>query len=349
MRVLIIGGTGLISTAITRLLVERGDAVTHFNRGKTPPRVPAGVQRITGDRTDFPRFEEQMRGAGPFDCVIDMVCYRPEEAESAVRAFRGRAGHFVFCSTVDVYARPASRYPIREEEPHRPLSPYGKNKARCEAILLEAHRRGDLPVTTLRPAHTYGEGGIIIHSFGGKTTYLDRIRRGKPIPVHGDGNSLWVSCHVDDVGRAFAAAAGRRDVVGKAYHVTGEEWMTWNRYHQGVAEALGAPAPVLVHIPTDLLARIAPERAGTCAVNFQFNNIFDNTAAREDLGFRYTIPWVEGIRRTVAWLDANGQILDSDEDPFEDRLITAWERLGARMADELGPLRGKTATSGNDQ
>ena len=146
--------------------------------------------------------------------------------------------------------------------------------------------------------------------------------------VHGDGTSLWSSCHVEDVADTFVSALGQAHTLGKGYHVTGEEWMTWNRYHQGVAEALHAPAPVLVHIPTDLLAKAAPVEAEWCLVNFQFDNIFDNRAAHADLGFRYTIPWVEGARRTVAWLDAQGRIESSADDDFEARVISAWKQAG---------------------
>jgi nucleoside-diphosphate-sugar epimerase len=138
------------------------------------------------------------------------------------------------------------------------------------------------------------------------------------------------------VARAFVAAAGQPHTFGKSYHTPGEEWMTWDVYHQRVAEALGAPKPTLVHIPTDLLARLAPKRAGIIAENFQFSNIFDAAAARADLGFQYTIPWVEGVRRMAAWLDAHGRIESSDADPFEDRLIDTWRRLGARLGEELG-------------
>jgi len=337
MRVLIIGGTGLISTAITRLLVERGDEMTIYNRGLREAQIPAGVPKIVGDRRNHAAFEAQMTGAGRFDCVIDMICYLPEEAESAIRAFRGRVGQYIFCSTVDVYTKPARHYPIREDEERQPAPsfPYAFNKARCESILLEAHRRGDLALTIIRPAQTYGEGGNLIHTMGFGTYYLDRIRRGRPIIVHGDGTSLWSACHRDDVARAFVNAAGSARALGKAYHVTGEEWMTWNRYHRGVAEAMNAPSPTLVHIPADLLGRVAPKSAAWCVENFQFNNIFDNAAARADLGFRYTIPWVEGVRRTVAWLDAHGRIEDSDNFPFYDRIIAAWERLGANMTQEL--------------
>jgi nucleoside-diphosphate-sugar epimerase len=325
MRVLIVGGTGLISTSITRQLLEQGVDVTLYNRGQTEARNTA--RTITGDRQDFATFEAQMADAGHFDCVIDMICYTLEEAESDVRAFQGRAGHFIFCSTVDVYSKPATRYPYVEDEPHAPVTLYGKNKSRCEAIMLRAHESGAFPMTIIRPAHTYGESRGLIHSFGGKLSYIDRIRKGKPIVVHGDGTSLWVSCHIDDVARAFVTAMGKSKTFGKAYHTTGEEWQTWNRYHQGVAEALGAPPPTLVHIPTDLLAKIAPEQAMICADNFQFNNIFDNAAAHADLDFRYTIPWIEGVKRTVAWLDSRGLVPDSDDDPYDDRIIAAWQQI----------------------
>jgi nucleoside-diphosphate-sugar epimerase len=340
MKVLIIGGTGLISTAISRELLARGYDLTLYNRGQTPSRIPAGARYLSGDRNDFPAFERQMGEAGTFDCVIDMVCFAPDQAESDVRAFRGRTGHLIFCSTVNVYTKPADRYPIREDAARVPIDDdYGTHKVQCEDLFFAAHARGDFPVTIIRPAHTYGEGGVIIHTFGWSTTYLDRIRRGKPIVVHGDGTSLWVPCHVDDVAHAFVHAAGNTAAFGRAYHVTGEEWLTWNRYHQGVAEALNAPAPTLVHIPTDLLVKIAPERAWTTYNNFSGHNIFDNAAARRDLDFHYTVPWVEGVRRTVAWLDAHGRIENSDDDPFDDRVIAAWERLTSAMAAELADLK----------
>ena len=160
--------------------------------------------------------------------------------------------------------------------------------------------------------------------------------------VHVDGSSFWTACHRDDVARAFVAAAGQAHTFGKAYHTPGEEWMTWDIYHRHVAEAMGAPKPTLVHIPSDLLGRVAPRHAGVVVDNFQFSNIFDTTAARTDLNFRYTVPWMEGVRRMVAWLDEHGRIENSDADPFEDRLIDAWRRLGARMGEELGATDGAT-------
>ena len=339
MRILIIGGSGLISTAITRRLLAQGADLTLYNRGRTPLRVEGDVRQMHGDRRDYAAFEARVRDAGRFDCVIDMITFAPEDAESLVRAFRDRAGQVIFTSTVDVYNKPASRYPYTEDEPRdRTLGTYGQNKAKCEDILMAAHGRGDFAVTVIRPAMTYGEGGSLVQSMGWDTRFLDRIRRGKPIICHGDGSSLWVACHVDDAAAAFANAVGNEAAYGKPYHVTGEEWMTWNAYYRGIAEAMGAPPPELVHIPTDLLAAAAPKRAGVCAFNFQFNNIFDNTRACADLGFQYAVPWVEGVRRTVAWLDANHRIGDSDEDPAYDRIIAAWREAGEGMGRRLEGL-----------
>lgn len=337
MRVLIVGGTGLISTGITRQLVARGDEVTLYNRGQRAAEIPEGVQQITGDRNHFARFEAQVEGAGTFDAAIDMVCFEPAHAESAIRAFRGRVGQYVFCSTVDVYTKPAAHYPVREdaERAPSPSFPYAFSKAGCERLLEDAHARGDLNVTVIRPAWTYGEGGSILHTFGWNTYYLDRLRRGRPIIVHGDGTSFWVACHRDDVARAFVGAVGSKEALGRAYHVTGEEWLTWNAYHQIVAEALGAPPPALVHIPTDLLGQVAPKAAEWCVENFSHNNVFDNMRARAELGFAYTIPFAEGGRRVITWLEAHGGFEDSDDHPFYDRVIEAWERSGKAMAHEL--------------
>jgi nucleoside-diphosphate-sugar epimerase len=329
MRILIIGGTGIISTGITRLLIARGDEVVLYNRGLSPSLVEGSTTTITGDRKDFAAFEKQMQAAGTFDCVIDMVCYLPEEAESAIRAFKGRTGQYIFCSTVDVYTKPAAVYPITEAAERLPSEkfPYAYNKARCEELLFDAHQRGDLVVTSIRPGHTYGEGGNnLLHALGSGNYHVDRLKKGQPIILHGNGTSFWPTCHRDDVAVAFVGAAGNQKAMGRGYHVAGEEWMTWKAYHQGLAKAIGAKAPEFVHIPTDVLVRMAPQQAYLTEVNFSYNNLFDNSAAREDLGFRVTIPWVEGARRTIQWLDENDKLEKSDDFPFYDRIIEAWQQ-----------------------
>ena len=324
MDILIIGGTGLISSSIVRALVARDDRVTVLNRGMASRTVPDGVRRITCDRVDVARFQRAVAENGPWDAVIDMICFRPAEAEASALAVRGHARQFIMTSTIDVYQKPATAYPYTEAEPYGGLGEYATNKVACERILWAAHARGDLPLTVIRPGATYGVGHGPVHIFGG--AYADRLLKGKPVIVHGDGSSFWPSCHADDLAQAFVGAAGNEATIGRAFHATGEEWITWDQHHAIVAAAIGAPPPRLVHIPTDVLARLAPERTSWIVDNFQFNNIFDNSAARETLGFRYTIPLIDGAARWYDAMKATGEVADSDADPFEDELVARWER-----------------------
>lgn len=350
MHVLIIGGTGLISTAITRELVARGERVTLYNRGQTAPSadIPHEATIITGDRTDAARFASAIVAAGPFDVVIDMACYDPAEAEGAVAALRERVAQYVFCSTVDVYTKPAPTYPIREDAPRvpSPAFPYAFKKRQCEAIVEAAGAAGAFATTIIRPAYTYGEGRGMLSTFGGGLDYLGRLRAGLSVVVHGDGTNLWTACHRDDVARAFVGAAGNPAAFGKAYHAAGEEWLPWDAYHARVAAAIGAPPPTLVHIPTDLLARAAPEKAWITRENFRFNNIFDTAAARADLGFRPAVALDAGVRRIAAWLDARDRIPTPTGDDWEDRLIAAWEQYGAAFVAAYHPHKESGALSG---
>jgi nucleoside-diphosphate-sugar epimerase len=324
MDILIIGGTGLISSAVVRALVARGDHVTVLNRARSWRPVPDGVGRITCDRADVPAFQRSVAENGPWDVVIDMICFRPEEAEASAAAVRGHARQFIMTSTIDVYRKPATVYPYTEAEPYGGLGAYARDKVAGERILWAAHERGDLPLTVIRPGATYGAGHGPVHIFGG--AYADRLLKGKPIIVHGDGSSFWPSCHQDDMARAFLGAAGNESTIGHAFHATGEEWITWDQHHATVAEAIGAPPPTIVHIPTDRLARMAPDRTSWIVDNFQFNNIFDNSAARATLGFRYTVPLLEGAARWFGAMQAAGEVADSDDDTFEDDLVARWER-----------------------
>ena len=338
MKILIIGGTGKISTPVTRALLDRRETVTLLNRGQRSAEFAGRAREIRGDRQDLGGFERTLRDAGTFDCIIDMIGYRPAELEASVRALAGRCGQYVFCSTVDVYQRPSAHYPYREGEPLHALSEYGRNKVLCERVLERAHADGAFAVTILRPAHTYDDTGVIHHAMGRSTALLDRLRRGKPIIVHGDGQSLWVAAHAEDVAMGFVGAIGNTRAHGRGYHLPGAEWLTWNVYHQLVADILGAPPPELVHIPTELLVRLAPRSAAVCAPNFQYPNIFDATAACEELGFRYTIPVRRGFERVVAWLEARGAIADADSEPFYDAIVTAWRDASNTLIERVAPL-----------
>ena len=332
--VLVVGGTGLISTGITRQLVAEGHDVVVFTRGETDAAVPSAVSFETGDRNDGERLAELATDVDP-DAVIDMVCFDPGQAEDAVDAFGGRVEQYVFCSTIDVYHRPPARNPVREgaqrhDDTHH-VSDYGLNKTLAEDVFTAAH--GDAFATTiLRPWITYGEGAPLNHTFGRDTYYIDRIRAGKPIVVHGDGTALQSSCHRDDVARAFVNAVGNEAAYGEAYNVTGDENLTWNQYYRRIAAAIDAPDPELVHIPTDVLRKVAPDRTGMLRDHFRFPSVFDNSKAKCDLGYEYTVPLETGVRRTVESLDID----DWESEPFDGRLIEAWQDATTDVVEAFG-------------
>jgi nucleoside-diphosphate-sugar epimerase len=338
MKILIIGGTGNISTGITKRLMGQGHDLTLFNHDPQPPAWLQDARVVSGNRKDFPAFEQKVASLGEFDCVIDMLCFEPSEAESDIRAFRGKTRQFILCSTVDVYTKTPSRFPVAEEGEiaPRPSFAYGYNKALCERLLWAAQARGDFALTVLRPTFTYNETWSPgIHAFGGQTYHLDRLRQGKPIILHGDGASIWTATYRDDTASAFAGAVGNPAAFGQAFNVTGDEWMTHHHIWRTIARAMGAPEPDFVYIPTAVLGKIAPKQAEWCVENFQYNNIFDNSKAKRVLNYRYTVPFEEGVRRCLDYLNANNLIESSDNHPFYDRIVEAWRKQEEALASEF--------------
>lgn len=326
MNVLIIGGSGLISTGIVKALHARGAKITVYNRGKTDDRL-GDVTRLAGDRNDFPAFERAM-SAQRWDAVIDMICFRPDQAESDIRAFAGRCGHFIFCSTVCTYGNTQTVIPTLETTPQVPHSTYGRDKVACEQLLLRAHAEGKMPVTILRPSHTYGPGGIIINNVGWEDTFVDRLRSGRPIIVSGDGHGLWQSAYSEDVGVGFAYAAGRAKCFGEAYNIVGDEVFTWDQYTRRTAAAIGAPDPRIVHLPTDFLLSLDRKRYTALEEIFRYHGVYSNEKIRRDIPeYVSAMPFEEGVRRTVAYMDQHQKVKSADTDPFEDRLVAAWEKF----------------------
>jgi nucleoside-diphosphate-sugar epimerase len=321
MKVLLIGGTGLISTAIVDQLVARGDEVTVFNRGVSEWRIPKSVKAIHGSRWDYPAFEKEM-AQHTFDAVIDMVAFAPENADSLLRAFTGRAKHLVVCSTVCVYGGPLTKLPATDEEPHRPVGDYGKNKSKIESTILAANGKGGLFTTILRPSFTTGEGTTASGLLFDDST-PDRLRRGLPVIVMDDGKAAWAIAHVSDVARGFVNSLLNPKAYGQAYHLTSDEHTDWNGVFAKLAEAVGGKF-IPVHIPTDWLYAQAPRRSVGVKYIFQHPSVFDNSKAAQDLGFRTTVPLVETFRRQVAWMEKAGKLRKAEEEPFTDLMIAAY-------------------------
>ncbi|HUO58492.1 MAG TPA: NAD-dependent epimerase/dehydratase family protein [bacterium] len=331
MKVLLIGGTGLISTSIVDQLVARGDEVTVFNRGISESRIPKSVKVIQGDRWKYAEFEKQMEGFS-FDAVIDMVAFAPENAESLLRAFKGRVKQIVVCSTVCVYGGPLTKLPASDDEPHRPVGEYGKNKSKIESILLNANGDKGLQTTVLRPSFTTGEGttasGILFDD-----SLPNRLRQGLPVIIMDQGKAAWAVAHVSDVARGFVNCLLNPKAYGQAYHLTSDEHTDWNGVFGELARAVGARLHP-VHIPTDWLYAQAPHRAVGVKYIYQYPSVFDNSKAARDLGFKTTVPLVETFRRQIAWMEKAGKLKEVGEDRFEDLMIEAFQKGGKPVLPE---------------
>jgi len=304
LKILFIGGTGKISTAVSQQVLAQGHELYLLNRGRQS-KNPPGSRSLTADVNDLKAARAALRNQ-EFDVVVDWIGFTPEHVERDLALFRGRTRQFIFISSASVYQKPPAHYLITEATPlYNPFSDYSSNKIACEERLMRAYRAENFPVTIVRPSYTYNHYfPVAVGGFGGYTL-ADRLKRGKPIIVHGDGSSLWVMTHAEDFGRGFTGLLGNPQAIGHAFHITSDEVLTWNQIYQTIAEALGVEAK-MVHIPSDFIARMAPACAGSLLGDKTWSVVFDNGKIKTFVpGFQAVIPFREGIRRAAAWFDAD--------------------------------------------
>jgi|SRR5579871_685852 len=329
MKVLFIGGTGIISTACSQLAIEQGTELTLLNRGRRSAAVPAEVKILVADIQDPPAVSEAL-GKTTFDVVVDWIAFRPEDIERDIALFRGRTRQFVFISSASAYQKPVSHYLITESTPlANPYWDYSQQKIACEERLLRAYREEAFPVTIVRPSLTYGDTQIplAINSWAKSYTVVDRMRRGKKVIVPGDGSSLWVITHNSDFAKGLVGLLGREQAIGHAFHITSDEVMCWDQWYRLTAEAAGVE-PRLVHIASDCIAACIPEIRGNLLGDKSASVVFDNTKIKRFVpGYCATVPFTQGIRRTLAWFDADPARRQVEEQAGArwDKLIEAYE------------------------
>ena len=329
MKVLFIGGTGNISTAVTRLAAQRGIDLTLLTRGQRPADIPANVSIITADVKDEPATAALLTGMS-FDAVVDWIAFTPADIERDIRLFRGRTSQFLFISSASAYQRPVSHYLITESTPlANPFWQYSRDKIACEDRLMQAYREEGFPITIVRPSLTYGDTQIVlaVNSWQKSFTAVDRMRHGKKVIVPGDGSSLWVITHNGDFAQGFVGLLGHAQAIGHAFHITGEEAMTWDQFYTITAHAAGVE-PHLVHIASDFLSACLPDELGSLTGDKASSVIFDNSKIKRFVpGYCATVPFSQGIRQTIAWFDADPrrQQIDEQANANWDKLIEAYE------------------------
>ncbi|WP_137843937.1 NAD-dependent epimerase/dehydratase family protein [Microbacterium sp. 2FI] len=319
-RVLYIGGTGTISAACVRRSVEAGDDVTVLNRGSARRPLPDGVREIVADVRDAVAVREATRDA-EYDAVAEFLAFTPEHVQQDVDLFQGRTGQYVFISSASAYEKPPRSLPVTESTPLRnPFWQYSRDKIACEDLLVSAHRERGLPITIIRPSHTYDER--MIPTIGGWTD-IARMRAGKPVVIHGDGTSLWTLTHADDFAVAFTGLLANPAAVGDAFTITGSHAPTWNRIYGWLADAAGVAEPDFVHVASDTIAAFAPELGPTLIGDKAHSVTFDTAKVTALVPeFRTTITFDEGARRILAHYDAHpdAQRIDEGRDALFDRI-----------------------------
>ena len=324
MKVLFIGGTGVISSACSQLAVERGIDLYLLNRGTTSRPVPEGAHVLRGDIRDS---EAARRALGDytFDAVVDWVAYTPDHVEADIALFRDRTAQYIFISSASAYQKPLVSLPITESTPlDNPFWVYSRAKMACEDRLVRAYREEKFPATIVRPSHTYDRTKLPLR--GGWTT-VDRMRQGKKVFVHGDGTSLWVLTHHKDFAKGLVGLLGNPHAIGEAFHITSDELLTWNQIYEIVARA-ACTTPRLVHVPSELIAAFDAEMGAGLLGDKAHSVIFDNSKIKRAVpGFAATIPFFQGAAEIIAWYDADPSRQQVDEafDRLTDRIIEAYQ------------------------
>ncbi|MCL1817417.1 MAG: NAD-dependent epimerase/dehydratase family protein [Spirochaetaceae bacterium] len=332
MKVLILGGTGVISRAITENLIAGGHDVTLFNRGTKSPAFAKPVAVISGDRSKGEL--EKAVGSASFDAVIDMICFNRKDAEETVRVFRGKAGQIIITSSIAAYKRPYHSLPIREdaEELFTDASfGYAFHKAELERCLGDIIGKDKLPITIIRPSLTFGIGapnvGILRQNYG----IIERIRRGKPLVMFGDGSTPWTFTFVEDLAKAYAAVLGNPRAFGQAFHATSDYLCRWEDLYLEFGRLAGAE-PKIIHISSELLMKAAPNLCSHLYFEKTFPGVFDNTKIRSAApSFKTTISLGEGCKTLFDWWEKE-KPFDPEKDKLEDDLAAAYEKFSAAIA-----------------
>jgi nucleoside-diphosphate-sugar epimerase len=329
MKVLFIGGTGNISTPVSEMAVARGIDLYHLNRGNREPI--SGVKNLVADIENNAETEKVLK-SHEWDVVVNWIAYTPEQVQRDVNLFKNKTRHYVFISSASCYEKPPTNYIITESTPLKnPHWQYSRDKIACEDLLVKAFREQDFPMTIIRPSHTYYS--VFPLSLGGWTEFnaVDRMRKGQPVVVQGDGTSLWTVTHARDFAKAFLGMMGRPAAIGEAYHITSDEVLTWNQIYIQLAEAAGAKANI-VHVPSKKIIEFADENGFVSEEGGLWGDkshcaIFDNTKIKRLVpDYVATIPYAEGIKETIAWFEADParMVINPVTNKFLDGLVEKW-------------------------
>ncbi len=328
MKVLFIGGTGIISSACSELAVSRGIDLYHLNRGKSASLRPvSGVKTIQADIRNYTETEHAL-GDHKFDVVVNWIGFTPDQIQADIDMFSSRTDQYVFISSASIYETPPRSLPITEDTViSNPFWEYSRIKIACEDLLRKSYLEQGFPYTIVRPSHTYDKTLIPLQ---GGITALMRLKQGLPVVVHGDGSSIWTLTHHKDFAKGLVGLLGKEEAVGQAYHITSDEWLSWDNIFRLMGAALGVE-PNIIHIPSDLIATYDPVFGEGLQGDKTHTMIFDNSKIKTLVpDFSAEIPFEQGAREIVAWYEADAarQKVDPHLNGLFEKMIQDYSAVG---------------------
>jgi nucleoside-diphosphate-sugar epimerase len=328
MKVLIIGGTGNISTACTRRALAKNMEVFHLNRGTRQGRTPEGVTQLRADIRN-PLEVKKALGGLTFDSVVQFLAFSPEHIEADMKIFQGITGQYVFISSASVYKRPSLTPVITESHPlENAFWDYSQLKIACEKVLTSTGKEAGFPYTIIRPSHTYDDGWILSQFISTDFGLSWRMLNGLPIVAAGDGQSLWTITHASDFAKGLVGLLGNPAALGEAFHITSDEFLTWDTINTMIGAALGVK-PKIVHIPSRFIMEVLPNRGPGLLGDKAYSLIFDNSKIKRFVpGFVPEIHFAEGVRRSIEWYNMRPELKVPNEtlNAEFDKLLGVWDR-----------------------
>lgn len=330
MKILIIGGTGTISTAISRRLAESGHELYLLNRGNSNNALPSNVKFIKADINDEKATSESL-GDMKFDVVCDFIGFVKPQLERDFRLFAGKTKQFVYISSASAYNKLPSDYVITEGTSlANPFWEYSRNKIQCEEYLMKLYRDEGFPVTIVRPSHTYCETSVPlgVHGRKGSWQVIKRMLEGKPVLIHGDGTSLWTMTDSRDFAEGFIGLLGNPHAIGEAFQITSDETLTWNQIYQTIARCLEVELKPY-YVSSEFLSAVSDYDLTGSLIGDKANSVvFDNSKLKRAVpDFRPKIRFEEGIRNTLNYVLSHKECQTEDEefDKWCDKVIAALE------------------------
>ena len=324
LKVLYLGGTGVISSACSALAVEKGLDLVLYNRGNSIRPAPEGAKVIIGDINNQKDLETLLE-KNTFDVVVNWIAYHPEEVKRDIKLFKDKVGQYIFISSASAYQKPIRQLPITEETPlDNPFWDYSREKKACEEVLFQAFQEQDFPGTVVRPSHTYDK--TLLPLPGGYTT-LERILKEEKVVIHGDGTSLWVLTHHKDFAVGFVGLLGKKEALGEAYQITSDLLLTWNDIYKSIAEAAGKTLNP-VYIPSTIIAQHDPKWGAGLLGDKAHSVIFDNAKIKALVPeFKAVIPYQVGCQETVRWYQENPdyQKVDPELSAIMEKLVVIYQ------------------------